>query len=74
VEQLNRFQDGERITPERLADVGLIRHTTREVKLLGDGSLTKRLTVVVHRTSEQAKAKVVQVGGSVELIEMGDSH
>jgi len=69
VEQLNRFQDGERITPERLAQAGLIRHASREVKLLGDGPLTKRLTIAVHRTSESAKTKVSQAGGSVELLE-----
>ena len=69
VEQLNRFQDGERITPERLAQAGLIRHASRGVKLLGDGPLTKRLTIAVHRTSESAKAKVEQGGGSVELLQ-----
>ena len=69
VEQLNRFQDGARITPEQLAQAGLIRHASREVKLLGDGSLTKRLTIAVHRTSESANTKVSQAGGSVELIE-----
>lgn len=69
VNALNQFQDGERITPERLAEAGLIRRPARGVKLLGDGSLTKRLTIAVHRTSESAKSKVSQAGGSVELIE-----
>jgi len=72
VDQLNRFQDGERVTLERLVDAGLIRHAAQEVKVLGDGALTKRLDVVVHRISEAAKAKVVQAGGSVEVI--GDSR
>ena len=69
VEALNRFQDGERVTPEQLHAAGLIRHAGRIVKLLGDGALTKRLTVVVHRTSESAKAKVAQAGGTIELID-----
>lgn len=68
IQQLNQFQDGERITPERLAQVGLIRTATGTVKLLGEGALTKRLTVAVHRTSESAKSKVTQAGGSIELI------
>ena len=69
VQQLNRFDAGERITPERLAASRLIDDAARAVKLLGDGSLTKRLTVVVHRVSESAKAKVGEAGGTIELID-----
>ena len=69
VRQLNRCQDGERITPQRLSELRLISHPNRVVKLLGDGALTKRVTVVVHRTSDSAKAKVLKAGGAVELIE-----
>ena len=69
VRQLNRFSDGERVTCERLKALHLIDDPTRTVKLLGDGSLTKRLTVVVHRASDSAAAKVTQAGGSVELID-----
>jgi large subunit ribosomal protein L15 len=54
---------------ERLKELNLISDSTRTVKLLGDGSLTKRVTVVVHQTSESAKTKVLKAGGSVELIE-----
>jgi large subunit ribosomal protein L15 len=68
VGQLNLCQDGERVTPERLKSLGLVRDDSRPIKLLGDGSLTKRVTVVVHRTSESAKAKVEQAGGAVELL------
>ena len=69
VASLNRFQDGERITPERLAQAGLIRNAQQQVKLLGDGPLTKRLTVAVHRTSASAKTKVASAGGTVEVVE-----
>ena len=69
VEQLNRFQEGERVTPERLKALGMIRTTESRLKLLGDGSLTKRVTVLVHAASGSAKAKVQQAGGTVELIE-----
>ena len=68
VEQLNRCQEGDRVTPERLKELGLIDDLTRTVKLLGDGELTKRVTVLVHRTSEAAKAKVLKAGGSLVLI------
>ena len=68
VRQLNRFQDGERVTLERLRAAQLISDPSRTVKLLGDGALTKRITVVVHRTSASAKEKVTKAGGTVELI------
>ena len=69
VQQLNQCQDGEAVTPERLAHLGLVRDAAAPVKLLGDGSLTKRLVIRVHRVSESAKTKVTQAGGSVELME-----
>ncbi len=68
VDQLNRCKDGDQVTPERLAELGLIRDAGAPVKLLGDGSLTKRVTVRVHRASGSAKAKVTKAGGSVELL------
>ena len=68
VRQLNRFQDGERVTLERLRTVGLISSTPQIVKLLGQGPLTKRVTVLVHRASGSAKAQVEKLGGAVELI------
>ncbi len=69
VDQLNRCQDGDQGTPERLKALGLIGDAARTIKLLGDGSLTKRVVIRVHRASESAKAKVQQAGGTVELIE-----
>jgi len=69
VQQLNRCEEGERVTPERLQALGLIRKADCCVKLLGGGSLTKRVTVVVHRASESALIKVRGAGGTVELID-----
>lgn len=68
IQQLNQCRDGEAVTPERLAALGLVRDAASPVKLLGDGSLTKRLTIRVHRASASASAKVAKAGGSVELI------
>ncbi len=70
VEQLNKFSDGERITPERLEQSGLIRDAEHHVKLLGDGELKKRVTISVHAASDGAKSKVATAGGGVELIEV----
>ena len=68
VGSLERCAAGEKITPERLKALGLIRSANGTIKLLGDGTVTKRLTIAVHQTSESAKAKVEQAGGRVELI------
>ena len=68
VRQLNQCREGEPLTPERLEALGLIDDATHSVKLLGDGALSKRLTIRVHQVSKSAKAKVVQAGGSIELI------
>lgn len=69
VRQLNRCPEGERVTPERLKALHLISDPSRRVKLLGDGALLKRLTIVVHETSASAKEKVLKAGGAVELID-----
>ena len=68
VQQLNRFPDGERLTPERLRALGFVSRQGQSIKLLGEGKLEKRLTVVVHRASASAKAKVSKAGGVVELL------
>ena len=67
--QLGRFSDGERVTVERLAQEGLIKSSDGSVKLLGEGTLSKRLTIVVHRASASAVSKVQQAGGAVELLD-----
>lgn len=69
VDQLNQFKDGARVTIEDLRASGLVNGPVRSVKLLGDGALTKKVTVVVHRASESALAKVTQAGGKIELID-----
>ena len=68
VSQLNGCSDGERLTLSHLHSLGLIRDTGHEVKLLGDGKLTKRVNLVVHQASASAKKKVAEAGGSVEFI------
>jgi large subunit ribosomal protein L15 len=67
IDQLNRFSDGEQVTPERLQEAGLIRDAQHTVKLLGDGALTRRLTVTIDHASQSARAKVEGAGGSVVL-------
>ena len=68
VKQLNRFKAGEKITPQLLAEAGLIPSAARTVKVLGDGSLKIGVTVMVHAVSASAKTKIEKAGGTVELI------
>ncbi|QNM93970.1 50S ribosomal protein L15 [Mycoplasma sp. Pen4] len=59
-----RFNAGDTITFENLFDSGLIKKTT-PVKLLGNGTLTKNVTIYVHKASATAKAAVEAAGGQV---------
>jgi len=65
VRDLERFEAGTEITPELLASVGLIRNTKIDVKILGTGELTKKLTVTAHRFSATAREKIEKAGGTV---------
>jgi len=60
-----RFEAGATITPDELRSAGLIRSTRRDVKILGEGAVTKALTVQAHGFSKTAKEKIEQAGGSV---------
>jgi large subunit ribosomal protein L15 len=65
---LDRFDAGAEVTPESLVEVGLLKNTKTDVKLLGDGELSKKLTVRVHAISASAREKVEAAGGTVELL------
>jgi large subunit ribosomal protein L15 len=65
---LDRFDAGAEVTPESLVEKGLLKNTKIDVKLLGDGELTKKLTVRVHAISASAREKVEAAGGTVELL------
>lgn len=65
---LARFEAGSVIDPEGLAAAGLIKKPTEKVKLLGQGSLDRSLTLKVHGASAKARAAVESAGGSVEII------
>ncbi len=64
VSQLNRFEDGEEVTPERLAGEGLIDKADENVKILGNGTLKRRLTVSAHKFSGSAAEKIQAAGGA----------
>ena len=66
VEALNRFEDGTVVTIATLVESGVICNPKDGVKILGNGELTKKLTVKVTAVSEGAKAKIEAAGGTVE--------
>jgi large subunit ribosomal protein L15 len=68
VRDLERFEAGDEVTPETLRAKGLIRSLRKDVKLLGSGDLTKKLTVTVHAASTTAREKVEAAGGSLTVL------
>lgn len=64
VGMLDAFEAGTEITPELLAAT-VLGHRFDEVKILGDGDLTKKLTIAAHRFSQSAVEKIEQAGGKV---------
>ena len=65
---LGRFDDGAEVTPESLVEAGLIKNTKTDVKILGNGEISKKLTVRVHAVSASAREKIERAGGTVELL------
>ena len=63
-----RFEAGEEVTPESLKAKGLIRSLRKDVKLLGVGDLTKKLSITVHGASATAREKVEAAGGTLTLL------
>jgi large subunit ribosomal protein L15 len=68
VSSLDRFDDGSEVTPESLVEKGVIKNTRTDVKVLGNGEITKKLTVRVHAISGSAREKIEQAGGTVSLL------
>ena len=62
------FDDGAEVTLEAMIDKGLIKNTKIDVKVLGQGDLTKKLTVTAHGFSATAREKIEKAGGSVTAL------
>jgi large subunit ribosomal protein L15 len=66
---LYRIADFEtEVTPETLAEAGIIRDASEPVAILGEGELSGSLTVRAHRFSSSAKAKIEAAGGEIEFL------
>jgi large subunit ribosomal protein L15 len=71
---LDRFEAGDEVTPETLVEKRVIKNTRTDVKLLGVGEVTKKLTVRVHAISGTAREKIEAAGGTVELLREPKEH
>lgn len=65
---LNRFEDGDVVTPELLKEKGIIKKQLNGVKVLGNGELEKKITVKANRFSSKAVTKIESKGGKAEVI------
>ena len=65
---LNKFNDGDVVTPELLKEKGIIKKELCGIKVLGNGTLEKKLTVKANRFSSAAVTKIESVGGTAEVI------
>ena len=65
---LNKFNDGDVITPEILKEKGIVKKQLAGIKVLASGELTKKVTVKAQRFSSKAVTKIEDAGGTVEVI------
>ncbi len=65
---LNRFNDGDTVTPELLHELGIVKKEMAGIKVLANGKLEKKVNVKAHRFSSKAVTKIEEVGGSAEVI------
>ena len=68
VGDLNVFEEGTTVTVELLKEAGLVKKELDGIKILGNGELTKKLTVKADKFSSTAKEKIENVGGTTEVI------
>ena len=63
-----RFDAGGEVTPESLVEKGVLKNTKIDVKILGQGELTKKLSVTAHAVSASAREKIEAAGGTITLL------
>ena len=68
IDSFNCFKDGTTVNPETLKNQKLIKTLRRPVKILSEGSISKKLTVVAHRFSKTASEAIAKAGGTTQVI------
>ena len=65
---LNKFDNGAEVTPEILKNMGIVKNLQDGIKVLGNGTLEKKLTVKANKFSLKAKEAIEKSGGKIEVI------
>ena len=68
VDRLDIFEDGAVVTPVELIEVGILKNVQDGVKIMGNGEITKKLTVKANKFTATAKEKIEAAGGKAEVI------
>ena len=68
VDRLEIFEDGQTVTPVELIEADVIKKINDGVKIMGNGELTKKLTVQANKFTASAKEKIEAVGGKAEVL------
>ena len=68
VSDLDKFEDGAVVTPELLKEMGIVKNQLAGIKVLGNGELTKKLTVKANKFSATAVEKIEKMGGKAEEV------
>lgn len=68
LDRLNMFEEGSVVTPELLTEQNIIRKSGERVKVLGNGEISKALTVKAHKFSKRAAERIEAAGGKAEVI------
>ena len=68
LETLNKFEDGTEVTPALLVETRVVKDEKDGIKFLGNGELTKKLTVKASKFSASAKAAIEAAGGTAEVM------
>lgn len=65
---MNRFEDGATVDPVALIEAGILKNVRDGIRILGNGTLEKKLTVIANGFTKSAEEKIVAAGGKVEVI------
>ena len=68
LDTLNRFEEGTEVTPALLIETGVVSSEKSGIKILGNGTLNKKLTVKAHKFSATAKEAIENAGGQTEVV------
>ncbi|MGI6257246.1 MAG: 50S ribosomal protein L15 [Anaerovoracaceae bacterium] len=68
VDVFNRFEEGTVITPDLLAEMGIVKQVKDGIKILGNGNLEKKVTIKAQKFSKTAVEKIESAGGKAEVI------